>query len=92
MGCEFVKLDGMEGFAVLCGGKRRSFCQFCQKRPATKLCDFVVGKQAKIERGMQRRVDKTCDASMCAVCATDVGKNLDYCPKHKAEAKQGGLF
>lgn len=35
---------------------------------------------------------KTCDAAICDVCATNGGKDIDYCPRHKHEAKQGALF
>ena len=79
MPCEHVKFG--DTFAIVCGGgKRPRWCQFCHERPASKLCDH------KLESG------KTCDASICEVFATSGGKDIDYCPRHKHEAKQGALF
>lgn len=45
------------------------------------LCDYPVGD------------GKTCDASLCASCASEVAPDLHYCPSHKAlwqEFKDGG--
>lgn len=79
MGCEWVKV-GDTWAIVRFGGKRKNFCEFCHERAASKLCD------ATLHNG------ETCDAAMCDVCATKGGKDIDYCPDHKYEAKQGGLF
>lgn len=53
------------------GGTR--WCTFCRNQSVAKLCDFPTGK------------NKTCDAGMCAKCATSVGRDLDYSPRHKKE-------
>jgi hypothetical protein len=79
MPCEHVKLG--DTWAIVCsGGKKPNWCQFCHERPATKLCDH------------ERAPGITCDASICDVCATSGGKDIDYCPQHKNEARQGALF
>jgi hypothetical protein len=79
MPCEWVKFG--DSFAICCSrGKKRHWCQFCHERAATKLCD------APLPGG------KTCDAAICDVCATKGGNDIDYCPGHKDEAKQGALF
>jgi protein-arginine kinase activator protein McsA len=79
MPCEHVKVG--DTWAIVCSrGKRKNWCEFCHERPASKLCD------AKIENG------KTCDAAICDHCATHSDKDIDYCPRHKHEAKQGALF
>jgi hypothetical protein len=37
---------------------------------------------------------RTCDAALCATHRHQAGKNVDYCPTHKADAEraQPGLF
>jgi protein-arginine kinase activator protein McsA len=79
MACEYVKFG--DTVAICCSrGTKPKWCAFCHERPATKLCDY------KLENG------KTCDAPICDHCTTNGGKDIDYCPRHKAEAKQGVLF
>jgi hypothetical protein len=57
-------------------------CQFCNTGYAEKLCDFPMNAKGK-----------TCSAGMCNKCATAVGPELDYCPRHKAmTAPQASLF
>lgn len=77
MPCETVKVGGNR-IAVVCSRGRRKWCAFCHKRPAVKLCDFpvVVG-----DIGHTR----TCDAEICAECATSVGPDRDHCPKHASK-------
>lgn len=81
--CEKVNF-GDGGLTIVCGlGSHRKRCFFCKNRYQTKLCDFPVGNK------------KTCDAPMCDLCATSVGHDLDYCPKHKNWPNpivQAGLF
>ncbi len=70
--CEHIKFaDG--SVAIICGVRRGTpaKCQFCRRRPHTKLCDFDIGN------------GKTCDARMCDSCTTNVGPNRDYCPAHR---------
>ncbi len=60
-------------------------CQWCNK-PATKLCDFVIGKG---------QAGRTCDRPLCEDHATNLGNvfyasheagheidTTDYCPVH----------
>jgi len=60
------------GQAIVCTRGGRK-CQFCRAR-STKQCDFAVN-------------GGTCDVFMCDSCATNVGPNVDYCPKHKDLAR-----
>ena len=70
--------------AIICGSaKRAPRCRFCNLRPATQLCDFVIGWTlggAAI----------TCDEKVCETCATHASTNpdaddLDICPRHKGK-------
>jgi hypothetical protein len=81
--CSQVKLpDGSVAF-VRHAQRRFPVCKFCPKRqnwsghsrPATLLCDFIVGKTLG-------GADITCDAPVCAICSTRVGPDKDFCPKH----------
>lgn len=69
--CERVALpDG--GFAIVCGGHGRQRCA-CGRR-ATLACDWKVpGKKSG-----------TCDAPICARCATKPAPGKDLCAKHGA--------
>jgi hypothetical protein len=61
-------------------GTKRQRCHFCN-RWSEKLCDFPTGKNGK-----------TCDARMCSRCASSVGPDLDYCPRHRGmKPAQGTL-
>jgi hypothetical protein len=65
---------------INCGRKPRQRCHFCN-RWSEKLCDFPTGKNGK-----------TCDARMCSRCASSVGPDLDYCPRHRGmKPAQGTL-
>lgn len=87
MPCEYVKVGDTWGI-VKTTGRRPVFCQFCHQRPATKLCDY----EQSTGGGLFGSKPITCDASICDICATKGGKDIDYCPTHKHAAKQGGLF
>lgn len=82
--CETLRDTNGRVMGILCGGHRsRKRCSWCGRGYADKLCDFPVGR------------DKTCDAPICNRCATSVGEDRDYCPKHKdakLPAVQGSLF
>jgi hypothetical protein len=66
-------IDTPHGSMHICTrGAKRKRCHFCN-RFADKLCDFPV------------RPGKTCDADICSRCATSVGEDLDYCPRHKVQ-------
>jgi hypothetical protein len=89
MGCEWWK--GPDGTVVHLnigrGGGRRKPCPFCKKGRVTKECDYPIGH------------GKTCDASMCDSCATNLGgqhtkmgngftklnDTKDVCPIHKGQ-------
>jgi hypothetical protein len=61
---------------IICRSGRSHSCKFCGKR-ATKQCDFPVIREGK---------EQTCDAWLCAGCATSQGPNVDWCPPHVRNA------
>lgn len=74
---------------------RKTKCQFC-RRPATLLCDFQLGIDVDLKK------IHTCDAPICAGCATRVGTwfecgshcdrdTVDLCPDHVDERNQDVL-
>lgn len=71
MTCRTIHLgDGSK--AILCDRSRRTKkCRACGGYGEEKLCDFDVGG------------GKTCDAKCCSLCAAHVGRDRDYCSKHK---------
>jgi hypothetical protein len=80
--CKTVKLPGGGVAIVRMGGRRPPVCAFCGGE-STKLCDY------RLEFNDQVRLQRTCDAPMCDRCATRVGVNRDYCPRHRAQEKLG---
>ena len=64
-------------------------CEECNKREATRLCDYDIGYNIDLEgRGKVKRV--TCDKKLCTECATKIN-NKDYCKEHiKALKKEFG--
>ncbi len=69
----FVSPDGkITGY--ICGPRRPvKKCSACKVRDASLECDFpLAGK----------KLGKTCDAALCASCATEKGPNRHYCPPH----------
>jgi hypothetical protein len=67
---------GGTNFTILCAGRRgREFkpCAWCDRR-SDRLCDAEVAP------------GKTCDARMCSRCSIRVGRDADYCRRHRAEA------
>jgi hypothetical protein len=82
MACETITDSQGRVTMILCGRSRRQTCKFCHIGSVTKLCDYPVAKE------------KTCDAGMCANCAT-IAHEVDYCPTHKHQkppAAQQSLF
>jgi hypothetical protein len=82
MACTFVR-DGNGLGMMVCGSRQpQRPCKFCGGGgKVEKLCDFPIGAK------------KTCDAGMCAKCATSVGPDRDFCPKHKGmQPAQTNLF
>ena len=68
------------GFAHIRFAKTRMpKCDFCDY-PSTLLCDFPVREYTALSGEII--VTKTCDARICARCATPVGPDKDYCPGH----------
>jgi hypothetical protein len=82
MPCETIRDANGNVTFILCGRRRHQPCKFCHERAVEKLCDYPVAK------------GKTCDAGMCAACATNIAPELDYCPTHKHQAPppQRNLF
>lgn len=86
MKCQSFTLGGATVF--ICGGRpsRSSLtgtCRFCMKNKASKLCDQVIHRDGK---------KRTCDAEMCESCATNSGRDVDYCPDHKNNHPAQGLL
>lgn len=64
MHCTFLP-----GGTIVCGDRRKpARCSGCGEMTATKLCDGMAPSGA------------TCDAAICAHCATSIGENQDLCP------------
>lgn len=61
-------------------------CEFCKKRKATRLCDFVVGEfWTSIDFKTKRF---TCDKPICDECALKLNDHFDFCPTHKEHVKK----
>lgn len=76
MPCIPVKLVG-GGTAIVCTGRRaRKKCACGQT--ATLECDWKVPSKKS----------GTCDAPICAKCATSPAPDKDLCPKHAAAFEQ----
>jgi hypothetical protein len=61
------------GGGFFCTRGPQARCSSCNKRLASKLCDFdLTGAKA----------GSTCDRKLCAGCAVVVGPERDYCPAH----------
>ena len=83
MPCKVVRLPDGTTAIVRMAKERPRTCSACRKKAHnSKLCDFVIG----YADGKPR----TCDAVLCASCATHKEPDTDYCPKHAA-AVQGRL-
>jgi hypothetical protein len=68
--------------AFICTRGRVRRCTFCNNQAISKACDFPTGPRGK-----------TCDAEMCAKCATPIAHEVDQCPRHKGKTPpQGSLF
>ena len=80
MPCMVVDIPGHGRAHVCVRGGRSKRCSFCSTGYVEKLCDFDVGK------------GRTCDAGMCAKCATNVGEDRDFCPKHKGQTPAQGAL
>ena len=80
--CEALSINGATVF--VCRGRNRrdveKLCKFCKVKFTSRLCDFETA------------LGKTCDAEMCAECATAIAEDKDLCPDHAAAVKQAQLF
>lgn len=79
MACERVSLPG-GGHAIVCGTRSRRQRCACGK-PATRLCDWKVPAAVSASGHATRA---TCDAPICASCATSPAPEKDLCPAHAA--------
>jgi hypothetical protein len=67
--------DAQGVYAIICTrGIRQNRCKYCG-RIGTKLCDFKL---------TAANAGKTCDAPMCARCASHREPDTDYCKPHAA--------
>lgn len=88
MGCEWLKGPGGTTIHIRTSGVRKKKCPFCKRGSVAKECDYPIGH------------GKTCDAGMCAQCATTIGRQdtnlgngfsrpndtVDVCPIHDGKA------
>lgn len=83
MACERVSLPG-GGFAIVCGTrspKTRAGQRCACGEPAPLLCDWKVSASASSSAAVGRKYT-TCDAPICASCATSPAPEKDICPAH----------
>lgn len=79
MPCEVI------GNSIICsrtdaqGRSSLGVCRECRRVPATVLCDGPVQEGGVKQRGSGVRL---CSKPLCAVCATHVPPNADYCRDH----------
>lgn len=81
MPCQWVAIPGGGYAHVRTAPAKRKRCPFCTHGWVEKLCDFVVGPG-----------DKTCDAGMCARCASPISRDVDFCPKHRGQIPTPGAL
>lgn len=70
--------SGETTFHICQRGVKRRRCSFCNTGWIDKLCDFPT------------KPGRTCSVGMCARCATSVGHELDYCPRHRGQKPAQG--
>jgi hypothetical protein len=76
MPCEFERSPDGSVTRIICSrGSSPKPCQFCGVKiyKGGKLCDWPNS-------------NGTCDAFMCAKCATHTGRDRDVCPPHAKQA------
>lgn len=71
MPCRVIPFPG-GGAAIICGGRKRPKCRWCEN-PSTKLCDFPVFGEGR---------KKTCSAPVCQGHHQHRGPDYDVCPDH----------
>jgi len=75
--CEVIRLDDGTVVFVRRRGPRLPLCA-CG-RAGSLQCDYPVGR------------GQTCDRYLCRQCAVPQGDNVDYCPGHPNQHRQGAL-
>lgn len=76
--CEVITMPGGGRAIVRMSGPAPALCDVCKRHRHTKLCDATIG------RG-------TCAKKLCDLCNMPNGE-LDFCPDHKDEMVQIGLW
>lgn len=62
-------------------------CRICH-RPATKLCDYVVGRWVSPHMVVKHGANMTCDMPLCDQCAVELFNGFDVCPEHARAIKE----
>lgn len=76
MACDLVQLP-RGGTAIVCSSGPRPRCDSCG-RPAPYLCDWKVPEHRS----------GTCDAKICAICASNPAIEKHLCPEHARAFEQ----
>lgn len=63
-------------------------CGVCNKRTATRLCDYITEYGTSIffksyKRFTEQQIHDTCDLPMCEECSYRYNRGRDFCPHHK---------
>lgn len=61
---------------------KAELCQVCHKRPATRLCDVILGEATYFDlpkRGEFSKETLTCDKKICDQCSIKINENTDIC-------------
>lgn len=94
MACTVIPLGEPGSFAIACtrGRKKKSDprCSRCG-RPAGLLCDGAVTPARREGEELVPFYEdaRSCDAPICALCATRVAKNVDLCPRCAGKVPAG---
>lgn len=59
----------------------RGYCEVCQIREYSQLCDFGEGTGIITSIDFQE-LTSTCDKKLCRECAINLWSNCDVCPEH----------
>lgn len=76
MPCEFVPFPN--GYAIICGPRRKQQkCFYCEK-PSSWLCDLPIG----LPVGLDPSEQGVCDRPICSDHRLQRGANIDWCAIH----------